>query len=93
MAHQKSVQGFDPEFSRDLILRQLRQVEAKLTEKVDEINRRKKYHQVEIAGKNAKIKELMEKVELLSSENEDLKAKVREINLKQAGNKEVVMLD
>lgn len=93
MAHQKSVQGFDPEFSRDLILRQLRQVEAKLTEKVDEINRRKKYHQVEIAGKNAKIKELMEKVESLSSENEALKAKVREINLKQAGNKEVVMLD
>ncbi|CAF3451001.1 hypothetical protein SNK03_009167 [Fusarium graminearum] len=93
MAHQKSVQGFDPEFSRDLILRQLRQVEAKLTKKVDEINRRKKYHQVEIAGKNAKIKELMEKVELLSSENEALKAKVREINLKQAGNKEVVMLD
>ncbi|KAM0301615.1 hypothetical protein ACHAPM_005850 [Fusarium culmorum] len=82
MVSQRSVQGFDPEFSVDLILRQVRQVEAKLTEKVDEINRRKKYHQVELAEKDAKIKNLMEKVELLSSENEALKAKVREINLK-----------
>ncbi|KAF0638603.1 hypothetical protein FPSE5266_10552 [Fusarium pseudograminearum] len=93
MVSQMSVQGFDPEFSVDLILRQVRQGEAKLAEKVDEISRRKKYHQVELAQKDAEIKKLMEKVELLSSENEALKAKVREINLKQAGDKGVVMLD
>ncbi|CAG1965699.1 unnamed protein product [Fusarium graminearum] len=93
MAHQKSVQSFDPELSRDLILRKLRQVEAKLADKVEEINRRKKYHQVELAQRDAEIEKLTNMVEFLSSENAALKAKVREITLKQSGNKEVVMVD